>query len=297
MSTFAKSPKPGTESRDDRLRTLLQKASIEVSARASVDMEQLRSQFTGRDVHVTLLPGDDYQPTVAMAAQLRKAGFNPIPHVPARTIPGPAELDDYLARATGEAGVQRVLLIAGDTDRPRGSFTASIDVLKSGLLEKHGIRSISVAGHPEDHPKMATDVMDRALVEKVDYARANGFDLSIITQFCFDAAPIMTWLRALRGNGIEVPVRIGVAGPANAVSLVKYGLRCGVGNSLRALRTQADRIGKLMGDVRPDDILASVANGLDDTEMQGVAGIHIYVFGGLKKTGEWYGDALKRSGV
>ena len=295
MSTYAQSSNENSGSQGSHLRALLQNASVEVSARASLDLQQLNAHFPGSDVHVTLLPGDDYAPTVAMAAQLRKAGFNPIPHVPARTIGGPEALDDYLARAVGEADVKRVLLIAGDVDSPRGSFTASIDVLKSGLLEKHGIRSISVAGHPEDHPKVATDIMDRALAEKVEYARANEFDLTIITQFCFDAAPVVSWLHTLRQRGIDAPVRVGVAGPANAVSLVKYGLRCGVGNSLRALRSQADRIGKLMGDVKPDDILAGVANNLSDGEMESVVGIHLYVFGGLKKTGAWYDGALGRS--
>ena len=61
-------------------------------------------------------------------------------------------LDDFLVRVRGEADVSRILLIAGDVATTRGPFKSTRDVGASGLIEAHGITSVSVAGYPEGHP-------------------------------------------------------------------------------------------------------------------------------------------------
>jgi methylenetetrahydrofolate reductase (NADPH) len=190
--------------------------------------------------------------------------------------------------------VQRTLMIAGDLPEPRGPFSASIEVLETGVLQKHGLRAISVAGHPEGHPVVAADVMERALKAKLDFARREGIEVSVITQFCFEAAPITDYVRRLRTDGIGAPVRVGVAGPAGLMTLVKYGMRCGVGNSLRALRSKADIFGRLASDTPPDEILNEVAAAEAAGTIDGIAGVHFYVFGGLRKTGQWLRTALAR---
>jgi len=275
------------------LRQLLGGASVEVTTGNAKQFSDLQEFFPpGSDVHVAYLPTDHYLQTVEAAAQLRKLGYVPIPHVAARALESEAALDDFLARAAGEAGVTKALIIAGDLPRQRGPFSASLDLMKTGLLQKRGIRTIAVAGHPEGHPVMATDEMDRALAAKVAFAPENGLDLSVITQFCFDAAPIVGYVERLRSAGVDVPVRIGVAGPAGIMTLIKFGMRCGVGNSLRTLRTKGDMLGRLASDARPDEILKDVADALAREEITGIAGVHFYVFGGLRKTGQWLRDAL-----
>ena len=135
-----------------RLAALLSSASVEISSRGH-QVAELREHFAaGTDVTITFLPGDNYRHNVETAAALRRAGFNPVPHIAAREMASREALDDFLARARGEADVSRILLIAGDVATTRGPFKSTRDVCASGLIEAHGIASVSVAGHPEGHP-------------------------------------------------------------------------------------------------------------------------------------------------
>src|SRR5690349_8632701 len=65
----------------------------------------------GTTVHVAWIPGDAPEAIVATLAALRRAGFNPVPHVAARQLASAAMLEDYVARAAGEAGVDELLVI------------------------------------------------------------------------------------------------------------------------------------------------------------------------------------------
>jgi methylenetetrahydrofolate reductase (NADPH) len=281
------------ESSRGALRRLLEGASIEVTTGNTAQFSELKEFFPrGSDVHVAYLPTDRYPQTVATATQLRDTGYNPIPHIAARALESETALDDFLAQVAGEGGVTKALVIAGDLPRPRGPFSESLDVLKTGLLQKHGIHSVAVAGHPEGHPVVAASEIERALAAKIALAKENGFDISIITQFCFEASPILNFVKRLRSSGIAAPVRVSVAGPAGIMTLIKFGMRCGVGNSLRTLRTKGDMLGRLATDARPDEILKDIADAGGREETSGIAGVHFYVFGGLRKTGQWLREAL-----
>ena len=135
-----------------RLAALLPSASVEISSRGH-QIAELRDHFAaGTDVTITFLPGDNYRHNVETAAALRHAGFNPVPHIAAREMASRDALDDFLGRAQGEADVSRILVIAGDVAAAKGPFKSTRDVCASGLIEAHGIASVSVAGHPEGHP-------------------------------------------------------------------------------------------------------------------------------------------------
>ena len=267
---------------------LLASASIEVTPREPGVAQTLREHFAaGTDVHVTFLPDDSPDKAAETCGRLRQVGFNPIPHLTARNFTDRDVLERQLARLRDEAQVSRALVIAGDVDRPRGAFASSLDVIATGLLERHGIRTVLIAGHPEGHPAVPDDVLDSALIEKIAAARRHGLQAEIVTQFCFEAEPIARWLAHLRSLGIDAPVRIGVAGPASTASLLKFALRCGVGNSLRALRTRGGAIGKLMGDTTPDALLADLGRALRGGDFGEITGIHLYMFGGVRKTADW----------
>src|SRR5438093_10685450 len=129
-----------------RLSELLASASVEISSSGN-QLEELAGRFAaGTDVTITFLPGDNYRHNVETATALRRAGFNPVPHIAAREMASRDALGDFLARARGEAGVSRILLIAGDVANTRGPFKSTRDVCASGLIEAHGITSVSVAG-------------------------------------------------------------------------------------------------------------------------------------------------------
>ncbi len=198
------------------LAALLPSASVEISSRGH-QLQDLRDNFPqGIDVTITFLPGDNYRNNVATAAALRRAGFNPVPHIAAREIASREELDDFLARAHGEAGVTRILLIAGDVARVKGPFKSSFDVRASGLIEARGIASLSVAGHPEGHPYLETADAIKGLGAWRDWGRQTKIHVDVLTQFCFESAPILDWIGGLYAHGIDLPVIVGLAGPADA---------------------------------------------------------------------------------
>jgi methylenetetrahydrofolate reductase (NADPH) len=265
---------------------LLPSTSVEVSSRG-LRPDQLSDNFAlGCDVTITFLPGDNFRGNIETAAALRLAGYNPVPHIAAREIASRQALDDFLARLSGEADVKRVLLVAGDVAGARGPFKASRDLAATGSLQAHGITSVSVAGHPEGHPFLDDAATFQLLQGWQDFAGDSGIHIDILTQFCFESAPILQWLGQLKTHGIRLPVIIGLAGPATPATLTKFALRCGIGNSMRALRNQIGRFGRLLIDTGPDDVM----RGLEAAPREAtsaISGFHLFPFGGLRKAGNW----------
>jgi len=234
---------------------LLSSASVEVSSRGH-QLQQLQDQFDrGTDVTITFLPGDDYRRNVETASALRRAGYNPVPHIAGREIPSREALDDFLRRARGEADITRILVIAGDVASAKGPYRSSLDVCNSGLIEAHGIASVSVAGYPEGHPYLTGPDAFEALRSWQDWGFQAGIRVEVITQFCFESAPIVGWINELDASVAGLPVVVGLAGPATPATLTKFALRCGIGNSIRSLRSHIGRYGRLLVDTGPDDVV------------------------------------------
>jgi methylenetetrahydrofolate reductase (NADPH) len=279
------------------LAALLSTASVEVSSRGH-QLAELRDHFIpGTDVTITFLPGDNYRHNVETATALRCAGYNPVPHIAAREMPSREALDDFLERLRGEADITRILLIAGDTALARGPFKSSLDICASGLLEARGIARLSVAGHPEGHPYLETVEALAVLEAWRGWGRANAIQVEVMTQFCFESAPILGWIGDLRARGIDLPVIVGLAGPATPATLMKFALRCGIGNSMRAVRSQIGRFGRLLTDTGPDDVLRGLQSA-PELATAPIAGFHLFPFGGLRKSGDWvrsYGPAMPQT--
>jgi methylenetetrahydrofolate reductase (NADPH) len=278
------------------LTELLSSASVEISSHGH-QLDSLQGNFEpGTDVSITFLPGDNYRRNVETASALRRAGYNPVPHIAAREMPSREVLDDFLARARGEADVRRILVIAGDVAAAKGPYWSSLDVCSSGVIEAHGIMSVSIAGHPEGHPFLAPPNAFKALEAWQNWGRQAEIRVEVITQFCFESAPILGWIGELDARGIDLPVIVGLAGPATPATLMKFALRCGIGNSIRSLRSQIGRFGRLLTDTGPDDVVRGLQSGSDKTRAS-IAGFHLFPFGGLRKAGEWrrsYGRAAPR---
>jgi methylenetetrahydrofolate reductase (NADPH) len=270
----------------DRLAALLASASVEISSHGH-QLEELRENFVeGTEVTITFLPGDNVRGNVETAAKLRRAGFDPVPHIAAREIASREALNDCLAGLRSEADVRRVLLIAGDVAAARGPFKSSRDVADSRLLQAHGFTRVSIAGHPEGHPYLDEEAGFRSLADWCDWSRANDIRVDIVTQFCFEAAPILKFLSELRARDIDLPVIVGLAGPATVATLTKFALRCGIGNSMRALRGQIGRYGRLLIDAAPDEVLHQLQVA-PSKATSAIAGFHLFPFGGLRKTANW----------
>lgn len=270
------------------LAQLLRTASFELASRDPQAAQKIAGTIAaGSDLFIEFLPGESYHHSVSAAVAARKAGFNPVPHIAARHLDTASQLEDFLARLTAEAGVTRALVIAGDGEEPRGPFATSLDLLRTGSFERHGIGSIGIAGYPEPSPRIPRLLLDRALDEKVAFSREIGLDLFIVSQFAFEAAPILRWVSDLRARKIDQPIRIGLAGPANVATLLKFAVRCGIGNSLRALRTHADSVTRMLGDAAPDEILRALAVALAQDARLGSISLHLFTFGGAARIAEW----------
>lgn len=267
---------------------LIEHASLEVTVRDKDAANVLRDRLpAGARVHVTYLSNAAYRETVLQAKALAAAGFEPVPHIAARSLRSEAELDDYVSRIVGEAGATRVLLVAGDLVPPRGPFAASLDVLKTGLLEARGVRAVGLAAHPEGHPNVPEHAMTQALTAKIASVAERGLEAEIVTQFCFEAGPVLNCIRALRRLGVATPVRIGAAAPTDALRMLKFALRCGVGPSIRALENHTARLGGVMGTAGPEALVEDLARALADEEFGVVPGMHFFVFGGVKQSADW----------
>ncbi len=101
-----------------------------------------------------------------------------------------------MARLVGEAGVTKVLCIAGDLDHAAGPFAASTDVIATGVFAKHGIGRVGIAGYPEGHGKIALPVLAEHMAKKLELLAEQNIAALIVSQFCFEAAPILDFRRA-----------------------------------------------------------------------------------------------------
>lgn len=238
----------------------------------------------GTSVYVSAVPAQRADEAIEHATRLRRGGFEPVPHLAVRAFASDGELDRFLARLTAEADVRQVLVIAGDRDPPAGPLRSALDVIDSGLLQRHGIRAAGIAGYPEGHPRIPGDELDRALADKIKAAEATGLRLHIVTQFCFDAATIIAWVRRLRDFGYDTPVRIGLAGPTSLPTLMRYASRCGVAASMQGLARHAGMMRHLFAMSAPDAIVRALAA---ERERLGDVRAHFFTFGGLVRTARW----------
>ena len=278
------------------IRALLDGWSIEIPSRDAVALEIAPHHLEpGTDVYLSWIAGDTHHRTVAAAAKLRRAGLNPVPHIAARYLASFTQLADLLSRLADEASVDRVLVVAGDRERPIGPFESSLKLIETGLFQKYRFRRIGIAGYPEGSRRISGPTLETALAAKSDRTKRFGLEPYIVTQFCFEAEPIVVWLRKIRERGITVPVRIGLAGPASITTLMKYALRCGVGNSVRALGLHGPSIAHILTWVGPELVIQDLARLLADDLASQIDGIHFYSFGGFARTADW-ARAAEQSG-
>ena len=265
---------------------LASEASIEINVQDVAHLEASRALLpAGTTVYVSHLPRQAWQTTEAACRAVRAAGFRPVPHLPVRLVTGEETFDRVVAGFVA-GGCDELLLIAGDYAHPLGPFSTVADALSTGLLAKHGLTRLSMAGHPEGHPKVPIDEIRRAEREKVMLATEAGLDVSLVTQFFFEHAPFVEWAGDLRARGIRARIVGGIAGPARSSTLLKFAMRCGVGPSIRALSARPSTLMHLLSDHGPEHVV----RGLAQARSAGVidfAGIHLFCFGGYLRTCGW----------
>lgn len=266
---------------------LLDDYSLEMTTKDVGRLEEVALKATsGIRISVTFLPNEEFSARIAAAAAVRRHGFVPVPHISARRVRSASELKDFLQRLRSEADVDQILVIAGDLDTPAGPYEDALAIIRTGYIADCGIKHVAVSGHPLGHPAIDNERLSRAMHDKIKELRAQGLDVSITTQFSFEADRVLDWLRRIRQEGVRASVRIGVPGPASVKTLLQFAARCGVEASTKVLAKYGVSITQLLSRAGPNSFVNELAAGLEPS-LHGPVGIQFYPFGGLLRTIEW----------
>ncbi|MEJ6395034.1 methylenetetrahydrofolate reductase [Gymnodinialimonas sp. 2305UL16-5] len=285
-------PAPNPSGTPTGLEALLEGYSIEVMPRTAEKVADFRALLpAGTRVYIAHIDGTEINDMVATAARLRAEGFEPMPHFPARSIPDQATLADWIARYQGEADVTQGLVLAGGINTPRGTFNSSMQLLETGLFDKAGFTRLHVAGHPEGNRDIDPDGSDKGVMDalrwKQAFAERSDAQMALATQFLFDAKTAITWAERLKAEGIDLPIHLGIAGPAKLQTLIKFAITCGVGASLSVLQKRAKDVTKLLVPFEPDAILTDLAAHKAATPDSLIESIHFFPLGGIKTNAKW----------
>lgn len=279
-----------TEGNSPELEGFLKGYSIEVMPRTAAKVENFRSILAaGTRVYIAHIEGTPIEEMVETAKRINADGFDVMPHFPARIIKDKATLADWIARYQGEADVKQALLLAGGVSEPHGDFHSSMQLLETGLFGDFD--RLHVAGHPEGNrdidPDGSTKMVDEALVWKQKFSNTTNAQMALATQFAFDADPIIEWANGLKAAGIDIPVHIGIAGPAKLQTLIKFAIACGVGPSLKVLQKRALDVSKLLLPYEPTDVLNALAAHKAANPDFNIEQVHFFPLGGIKTNAKW----------
>jgi methylenetetrahydrofolate reductase (NADPH) len=270
----------------------LKSASIEVTGKQIDKFPLLAGHLApGAEVFIALIEAGHLDSQIEAAVALRNMGFEPVPHIPARFVQDADDLKRRVEAFTGKARVKSVLALGGGAPQPVGQFHCALQLMETGAFQQFGIERVGVAGHPEGNPDITKihgeAMLLKTLREKNAWIRDASLKGFIATQFLFNAEPVAHWAMELRANGIDLPIHVGVPGPASIKTLVRYAALCGVGNSARFIRKQALNITKLLTVAEPTEFVEQLAVLHYDRPEHGIAGAHLYPFGGFDKLFEW----------
>jgi methylenetetrahydrofolate reductase (NADPH) len=284
------------------LEAFLDGYSIEVMPRTAERVEGFRDLLPkGTRVYIAHIEGTPIDDMIATAKRIKDEGYDAMPHFPARIIKDEVTLADWIARYQGEADVKQALLLAGGVEKPHGDYHCSMQLLETGLFDKAGFTNLHVAGHPEVNKDIDPDGnrtnVNTALSWKQEFSKRTDADMALTTQFCFESGPVIEWADNLIAQGIDIPVHIGIAGPAKLQTMIKFAIACGVGPSLRVLQKRAKDVSKLLLPFEPNSILSELADHKAAHPDFNIAKVHFFPLGGIKTNATWAMTHGGRSGV
>ncbi|MFK3781126.1 methylenetetrahydrofolate reductase [Agrobacterium sp. NPDC089420] len=280
------------------LKALVSGYSIEVMPRTAAKIDDFRALLpAGTRVYIAHIEGTPIDDMVATARRFRQHGFPVMPHFPSRLIPDAATLEEWITRYKNEAGVEEALLLGGGVATPAGDFDSSIELIETGLFDRHGFRRLHVAGHPEGNRAIDRDgssrIVDKALALKQDYCERTDADMAIVTQFAFAAQPVIAWAERIAAAGITLPIHVGIAGPTKLQTLIRFAIACGVGPSLAVLQRRALDLGQLLTPYEPTEVLAEMADYRAANPQSRIAQVHVFPLGGIRAGADWMNERLK----
>ena len=251
--------------------------------------EEVESHLpAGSKVTLTASPTKGLEATLELADELAPRGYEVVPHLPARLIRDRGHLDEVVARLRA-AHVKEVFVIAGDASHPAGEFPGAVELLAAMGELRESFADIGISGYPESHHFISDETTIEAMFAKEPMATY------IVSQICFDADVVATWIRRVRDRGTHLPIWIGVPGAVDSRKLLSTSLRIGLGDSVRFLRSQRGFLRRFLSPrlYTPTELLEQLTPSFADPAAR-VGGIHVYTFNELKKTETWRRQLVER---
>lgn len=272
----------------ERIVAFMGNASTEIAPHDERWLPALPNHLSpGARIYVAHPPSAKLADVVRVAGKLQSQGFRAVPHLAARRIASTEQLKAALAELRA-AGVDELLLIAGDRSQPAGEFSSTLQILSSGALIDAGFGTLGIAGHPEGHKQIGPTSLWAALAEKQEYAERTGTAMHIVTQFGFNPLTVLGWEQHLIEHGITLPVHVGIAGPTPLPQLIRYAMMCGIGASLTAVVRNLSAMGNLPHlAVNPDEVLLQLVRGRARSGVTRIVQPHFFAFGGTLATARW----------
>lgn len=283
-----------TQQEKDVLAHLLENISYEVMPFKSVRDKVLDHVPKDIPLNVTATGNKGLKPTVDISVSLRESGYSVAPHLPARTLSGPEELDEVVNRLR-TADIDRIFVIGGDESEPRGDYTDALGLLEALHERGHHFSDIGIGGYPEGHALLPPQGIEQALADKAPYADR------ILTQICFDPKAIHTWAKAVRDNGTRLPISVGIPAPVSRQKLMRISASLGLGQSARFLTKQRSMFWKFFSPsgYSPARLIRGLVRSSPDDRSaihdRQIHGLHIYTFNDLETTEAWRQNLLRET--
>ena len=280
----------------EAIKKFLDGFSVEVTPKAASKIENFEDYIpSGTLVYIAHIEGTPIEEMVETAKKINDQGFCAMPHFPARIIKDKNVLEDWISRYKNEADVSNALLIAGGANKPYGQYDSSIQLIESELFDKADFNNLHIAGHPEGSmdidPDGSTTNVDQALSWKNEFSKRTDANMAITTQFSFDANSVISWANNIKEAGIDIPVHIGIAGPAKLQTLLRYSIECGVGASIKIIQKRAKDLTKLLLPYKPTNIITELATYKANNPSFNIEKVHFFPLGGIKQVSDFVKEA------
>ena len=280
----------------ESIKKFLDGFSVEVTPKSASKIENFEDYIqSGTLVYIAHIEGTPIEEMVETAKKVNDQGFSAMPHFPARIIKDKNVLEDWISRYKNEANVSNALLIAGGANKPYGEYDSSIQLIESELFDKADFNNLHIAGHPEGSmdidPDGSTTNVDQALSWKNEFSKRTDANMAITTQFSFDASSVISWANNIKEAGIDIPVHIGIAGPAKLQTLLRYSIECGVGASIKIIQKRAKDLTKLLLPYKPTNIITELATYKANNPSFNIEKVHFFPLGGIKQVSDFVKEA------
>ena len=282
--------------KNELVNNFLEGFSIEVTPRAASKIENFSDHIPqGTLVYIAHIEGTPIDDMIQTAKKINDQGFTPMPHFPARIIKDKNTLHEWVSKYQNEANVTNGLLIAGGSNKPYGEYDSSIQLIESEVFDKANFKRLHIAGHPEGSkdidPDGTTANVDSALSWKNEFSKRTDSEMAITTQFSFDSQTVIKWADDIKSEGIDIPIHIGIAGPAKLQTLLRYSLECGVGASIKIIQKRAKDLTKLLLPYKPTTIINELAEHKSANPDFNIDKVHFFPLGGIKQVSDFIKEA------